>query len=125
LADQRLKWARQIRQQMRRTPGLLAAPLASSSFAAVPTIELSDETIRAHLLDVVSISIPAAELYSDVSRRASLPQDAIIAMAVALERAGHNDLAARLTLEFGAESTLIWQVGVAGSLPRRSRGLIG
>jgi tetratricopeptide (TPR) repeat protein len=108
------EWARRIRQQMRQTPGLLVAPLESDQ--PLPSVELSNETLRANLLDVVSVTIPINEIYRDPARQESLPQDTIMALAVALERAGHNELAARLTLEFGASSSLIWQVGVAGSL---------
>lgn len=108
------EWARRVRQQMQQTPGVLVARLSHGD--PMPSVELSDESIRANLLDVASITIPIADIYTEPARRETLPQDMIIALAVVLERAGHNDLAARLTLEFGEPSSLIWQAGVAGSL---------
>lgn len=107
------EWGLLIRQAMARAPGLLSAPLIEETAPPTPTIELTDSTLRVNLLDVVSMTIPTAPMYDDPAAEATLPEDAMICIALALEKAGHVGLAGRIAVEYAYESRLIGEAAVA------------
>ncbi len=109
------EWRRRIRATMARVPGLLRSPL-EGDLALGPTIELRDGEVRANLLDVFSVAVPLIDLGIEAERLAALPADSLLVLALALAEAGHVGLAARLTVEFAAESVLFREGAVAAPL---------
>lgn len=105
----------EFRRLVDRCPDAVAVALGDPPPAAA-LVEFANDQIAARLAGVTSMTLHIDETYAFGVAGAQAAIDGLILMAVALDRLGQADVAARLTASFLADSSLLRLSDVLGSL---------